>query len=220
MPAFSELSRAAYCPRQLYYARKHDDEGPPASVENTQQLAFRYRELREADDETLAAVPIERSPAAYREALESLSTRPIWEGLCEPAETDYYVEGKDCAGILHKIIPGEPPTPTLISPGEPPDNGVWNPQTVRAVAAAKALAWERNEEIPRTLIEYPAVGVVRDVPLTTRRTATYRQVLRTVQAMDGPPPRVNDSRCESCEYRTECGVSTRSLKSLLGLEGD
>ena len=217
MPTFSELSRAAYCPRQLYYARKHDDEGPPASVENTQQLAFRYRELREADDETLAALPIEWSPAAYREALESLSTRPIWEDLCEPVETDYYVEGKDCAGLLHKILGGEPPTPTLISPGNPPENGVWKPQTVRAVAAAKALAWERNEEIPRTLIEYPAVGVVREVPLTTRRTATYRRVFRTVRAMDGPPPRVNDSRCDSCEYRTECGVSTRSLKSLLGL---
>ena len=217
MPTFSELSRAAYCPRQLYYARKHDDEAPPTSAKAVQQLAFRYRELREADDETLAALPIERTPAAYREALESLSRRPVWEGLCEPAETDYYVEGRDCAGMLHKILAGDPPTPTLLSPGEPPDEGVWKPQTVRAVAAAKALAWEREQEIPRTLIEYPAVGVVRAVPLTTRRTATYRRVLRTVRAMDGPPPRVNDSRCDSCEYRTECGVSTRSLRSLLGL---
>jgi len=217
VPTFSELSRAAYCPRQLYYARKHDDEGPPASIENIQQLAFRYRELREADDEILAALPIERSPAAYREALESLSTRPVWDDLCEPVATNSSVEGKDCAGILHKILRGEPPTPTLISPGEPPESGVWKPQTVRAVAAAKALAWEREQEIPRTFIEYPAVGVVREVPLTTRRTAIYRRVLRTVQAMDGPPPRVNDSRCDACEYRTECGVSTRSLKSLLGL---
>ena len=217
MPTFSELSRAAYCPRQLYYARKHDDEEPPDSVEAKQELAFRYRELREATDETLAELPIERSPAAYRDALESLSARPVWDDLCDPAETNSYVEGKDCAGILHKILAGEPPTPTLISPGEPPENGVWKPQTVRAVAAAKALAWEREQEIPRTLIEYPTVGVVREVPLTTRRTATYQQVLRTVQAMDGPPPRVNDDRCDSCEYQTECGVSTRSLKSLLGL---
>ena len=217
MPTFSELSRAAYCPRQLYYARKHDDGEPPDSVEEKQGLAFRYRELRTADDETLAALPIERSPETYREALDSLSTRPVWEDLCEPVETGYYVEGKDCAGLLHKILPGDPPTPTLISPGEPPAEGVWKPQTVRAVAAAKALAWEREREIPRTLIEYPAVGVVRAVPLTTRRTATYRRVLRTVRAMDGPPPRVNDDRCDSCEYRTECGVSTRSLKSLLGL---
>ena len=217
MPTFSELSRAAYCPRQLYYARKHDDGKPPDSVEEKQALAFRYRELRTADDETLAALPIERSPAAYREALDSLSTRPVWEALCEPAETDYYVEGKDCAGMLHKVLAGDPPTPTLISPGEPPAEGVWKPQTVRAVAAAKALAWERKQEVECALIEYPTVGVVREVPLTTRRTATYRRVLRTVRSMDGPPPRVNDSRCESCEYNSECGVSTRSLKSLLGL---
>jgi len=217
VPTFSELSRAAYCPRQLYYARKHDDGKPPDSVEEKQALAFRYRELRTADDETLAALPIERSPAAYREALDSLSTRPVWEDLCEPVETDYYIEGKDCAGMLHKVLAGDPPTPTLISPEEPPAEGVWKPQTVRAVAAAKALAWERKQEVECALIEYPTVGVVREVPLTTRRTATYRRVLRTVRSMDGPPPRVNDSRCESCEYNSECGVSTRSLKSLLGL---
>ncbi|ERH06599.1 MAG: hypothetical protein J07HN4v3_02222 [Halonotius sp. J07HN4] len=217
MPTFSELSRAAYCPRQLYYARKHDDEAPPESVAEKQALAFRYRELRDADDKTLEALPITRSPAAYRAALDSLSTRPLWDGLCVPAESDYYVEGKDCRGVLDKIIDAEPPIPTLISPGEPPETGVWKPQTVRAVAAAKALSWEREQEIQRALIEYPTVGVVREVPLTTRRTATYRRVLRTVRSMDGPPPRVNDSRCESCEYRSECGVTTRSLKSLLGL---
>jgi Domain of unknown function DUF83. len=217
VPTFSELSRAAYCPRQLYYARKHDDETPPESVETKHGLAFRYRELRGADNETLSAEPIALSPAAYREALDTLATRSEWDSLCYPAETDRYVEGKDCRGLLHKIIDDEPPIPTLISPGEPPENGVWKPQTVQAVAAAKALSWERDEAIPRTLIEYPTVGVVREVPLTTRRKATYRRVLRTVRSMDGPPPRVNDSRCESCEYRSECGVSTRSLRSLLGL---
>jgi CRISPR-associated exonuclease Cas4 len=84
-------------------------------------------------------------------------------------------------------------------------------------AVANALAWERQREIPRALVEYPAVGAVREVELTCRRTAAYRRVLRTVRSMDGPPPRVDDSRCESCEYRTECGVKTRSLRSLLGL---
>ncbi|TQQ82858.1 hypothetical protein EGH24_05305 [Halonotius terrestris] len=216
MPTFSELARAAYCPRQLYYARKHDDGEPPPETDAKQALAFRYDELRTADDATLTSLPIDCSPNAYRDALDTLADRPLWDDLCAPAETDYYVEGKDCRGLLHKLLAGDPPTPTIISPGEPPETGVWEPQTVRAVAAAKALAWEREREIPRTLVEYPTVGVVREVPLTTRRTATYRQVLRTVRSMEGPPPRVDDSRCDTCEYREECGVSTRSLKSLLG----
>lgn len=215
MPTFSDLARAAYCPRQLYYARKHDDEPPPA-VESKQALAGRYAELRGADDATLSSLPIDCSPSAYRDALDRLAARPEWDDLCDPADTDYYVEGRDCRGVIHKLLAGDPPTPTIISPGAPPETGVWEPQTVRAVAAAKALAWERKREIPRTLVEYPTVGVVREVPLTTRRTATYRRVLRTVRAMEGPPPRVDDSRCEACEYREECGVSTRSLKSLLG----
>jgi len=217
MPTFSDLGRAAYCPRQLYYARQDDDRKPPTEAEATKELAFHYDELRNAADETLASLPIDLSAQAYRNALDALAERPEWDALCDPTKTKYYVEGKDCRGVIHKLLAGSPPTPTLVSPGEPPANGVWKPQTVRAVAAAKALAWEQKQEIPRTLVEYPAVGVVREVPLTTRRTAIYRQVLRTVNAMDGPPPRVNDSRCDSCEYRDECGVSTRSLKSLLGL---
>lgn len=217
MPTFSELSRAAYCPRQLYYARSNDDREPPAEAKARQELAFRYPELRTADDETLAELPIECSPSAYREALDELSRRPDWEALSGPAETEYFVEGKDCHGMIHKLLAGDPPVPTVVSPGKPPENGVWEPQTVRAVAVANALAWEREREIPQTLVEYPAVGIVREVDLTCRRTAAYRRTLRTVRSMDGPPPRVDDSRCESCDYRTECGVTTRSLKSLLGL---
>ncbi len=217
MPSVSDLSQAAYCPRQLYYARRESDRSPPPEARERQALAFRYDELRTADNETLAALPIDCSPAAYREKLETLATRSDWEALCAPTETNYHVAGKDCHGIIHKLLAGDPPTPTVISPGQPPKQGVWEPQTVRAVAVANALAWERNEPIPRTLVEYPTVGVVREVPLSTRRTATYRRVLRTVRAMDGPPPRVNDGRCKSCEYRTKCGVTTRSLRSLLGL---
>ncbi len=217
MLSVSDLSQAAYCPRQLYYARRESDRSPPPEARERQALAFRYAELRSADDETLAELPIDCAPAAYRAALETLTMRSDWKALCAPDETEYYVQGKDCHGIIHKLLAGDPPTPTVISPGRPPEQGVWEPQTVRAVAVANALAWERKERIPRTLVEYPTVGVVREVSLSTRQTATYRRVLRTVRAMDGPPPRVNDSRCESCEYRTKCGVSTRSLRSLLGL---
>jgi len=216
MPTFSDLSRAAYCPRQLYYARRDDDRGPPPDARTRRKLAFRYAELRTADDETLAEQPIRCSPADYRAALESLSTRPEWDQLCEPEKQAYSVDGKDCHGRIHKLLAGEPPTPTVISPGVPPETGVWEPQSVRAVAVAKALAWEQGREIPRVLVEYPAVGVVREVAVSRRRTADYRRVLRTVQSMEGPPPRVNDSRCDDCEYRSECGVTTRSLKSLLG----
>ena len=218
MPTFSDLSRAAYCPRQLYYARRDDDREPPPEAKAIQDLAHRYDDLREADDQTLRELPIDCSPAEYRAALSRLSQRDDWEQLCNPVETAYAVEGKDCHGRIHKLLAGDPPVPTVVSPGTPPEEGVWKPHSVRAVAVANALAWERKREITRGLVEYPAVGIVRDVKLTCRRTAEYRQTLRTVRSMDGPPPRVNDSRCDSCEYRTECGVKTRSLKSMLGLE--
>jgi len=112
-------------------------------------------------------------------------------------------------------LDADPPVPTVVSPGEPPDNGVWEPQSVRAVAVAKALSWEREREIPRALVEYPSVGVVREVRLTTRKKAAYRRALRAARAIDGPPARVDDDRCGACDYRDRCGVGRRSFRSLL-----
>ena len=229
MPTFSDLARAAYCPRQLYYARRDDDQSPPREAEERIDLAYAYDEHVDAPDRRLRRLPIDRSPAAYRRNLARLRKRDDWDHLVDPAATRTLLDGKDCRGIAHKVLEPDaesdrteaesdripPPVPTIVSPGSPPENGVYEPQTVRAVAAAKALAWEREREIPRALVEYPAVGTVRSVNLTVRKTAAYRRVLRTVRALDGPPPRRKDARCESCDYRTQCGVRTRSLRSLL-----
>ncbi|MFB6124297.1 MAG: hypothetical protein ABEJ78_12670 [Haloferacaceae archaeon] len=218
MPTFSDLARAAYCLRQCYYARRDDDRAPPPDVATRRQLAFEYAERRDASDATLDRLPVEPPPPAYRTALDRLAARDDWNELAAPSERRVRLHGKDCRGVADKLLAGDPPTPTFVSPGAPPESGVWKPQRVRAVAIAKALAWEREREIPRALVEYPAYGVVRSVGLTTRNRAAYRRTLRRLRELDGPPPRVDDrSRCESCDYRAECGVKTRSLRSLLGL---
>ncbi|WP_089822385.1 CRISPR-associated protein Cas4 [Halogranum amylolyticum] len=218
---FSDLAHAAYCPRQLYYARRDDDRGPPADVAERRSLAFRYRELRDADDATLSELPVNVTPEEYRTALDRLATRDDFDALCDPADRDVLLTGKDCRGVVHKLLGDDaeqPPVPVLVSPGDPPARGVWEPQAVRAVAAAKALSWVRRREVPRAVVEYPTHGVVRTVRLTTRKKAAYRLALRTVRGLDGPPPRLRGSdKCDSCEYRGQCGVKTRSLRSLLGL---
>ncbi|WP_129114351.1 CRISPR-associated protein Cas4 [Halegenticoccus tardaugens] len=217
MPSFGDLARAAYCPRQLYYARGEDRTLPP-EVRARKRLAHRYPELLTAPDATLRSLPVERPPGAYRDALERLAARDDWDELIDPLDVDVLLSGKDCRGVADKLLDGDPPVPTLVSPGSPPERGVWTPQAVRAVAAAKALAWERGEEIPLALVEYPAHAVVRDVRLTTRKKAAYRSALSAVRALDGPPPRLREGdKCGACDYRERCGVRTRSLRSLLGL---
>jgi CRISPR-associated exonuclease Cas4 len=216
---FSTLARAAYCPRQLYYARRagETDREPPRTARERIDLAFQYPALRRADDARLAAAPIDRSPGEYRAALDRLADRDDWAGLRAPADERVLLSGRDCRGVAHKLLEA-PPRPSIVSPGKPPDRGVWDPQRVRAVAAAKALAWERERSVDRALVEYPAVGVVRTVRLSTRDRARYRRVLRTVRTLDGPPPReASDAKCRACEYADECGVRTRSLRSLLGV---
>ncbi|MDB2224496.1 hypothetical protein PM023_07415 [Halorubrum ezzemoulense] len=226
---FSDLARAAYCPRQLYYVRRDDERTVPPKARERIDLAFRYDELVDAPDRALRQLPLHRSPAAYRRNLSRLRERDDYDALVDPASERGYLSGKDCHGTVHKLLepgggptdsggsePSPPPVPTLVSSGEPPENGVWEPQAVRAVGLAKALAWEREREVDRALVEYPAVGVAREVRLTLRKKAAYREALRAARSIDGPPPRVDDGRCSTCDYAAECGTRRRSLRSLLG----
>ncbi|MEF8802187.1 MAG: hypothetical protein V5A56_14335 [Halolamina sp.] len=225
--AASALGRAVYCPRQLYYARTEDSFEPPEEVRERRELAFRYPALRDAADERLSSLPLAVDPSEFRANLEQLAASPNWAAIVDPLVRDALLTGKDCRGVAHKLLDGAavqwggddgPPVPTLVSGGVPPPQGVWEPQAIRAVGLAKALAWERKREVPRALVEYPAVGVVRRVRLTARRAARYREALGTVRSLDGPPPRLsNDAKCGSCEFLEECGVRSRSLRSLFGL---
>lgn len=217
-PTFSDLALATYCPRKLYYRRQEPDRSPPPDVEPIRDLAFRYPDLLDPGGaETLESAPIEVTPARYRSNLERARDHvDAWNKLAEPAARNAFLEGRECRGVAHKVIEA-PPAISIVSPGKPPPEGVWRPQGVRAVAAAKALAWERQAPVERAFVEYPAHGAVRPVSLTTRRKADYRLAVRTVRNLDGPPPRLHDeARCAPCEYREECGVSTRTIGSLLG----
>lgn len=219
--ALSDLRTAAYCRRKHYYRRREDDREPPPETDDRRALAFRYPDLLEASDDRLAAEPIAVAPSTYRRRLEGARDRlegaGRWEAIDDPAERDAFVSGKDYRGIVHKVIE-EPVEPSIVSVGEPPDRGVWHAQSVHAVATAKALAWDRKERIEAAYVEYPRYGVIRRIDLGARRKAEYRRTLAAVRGLEGVPERTtNRSKCESCEYAGECGVRTRTVRSLLGL---
>jgi CRISPR-associated exonuclease Cas4 len=214
--AFTDLATAAYCPRQLYYRRKHDDFGRSSEAARVCELAYRYPELL---DETRELPPdVAVTPTQFRTNLACASERlDAWDELVDPPARDVLLEGREARGIAHKVL-DEPLAPSLVFAGDPPPEGVWQPATVRLVAAAKALSRERETPVERAFAEFPTHGVVREIRLTTRRKALYRRTVRAVEAMDEPPARVaNDEKCVPCEYRTECGTRTRSLRLLLGL---
>jgi CRISPR-associated exonuclease Cas4 len=217
VPTFSDLARAAYCPRQLHHARRDDDRGPDDRARERRALAFRYPDLLDAPPARLAALPVDLDPPAYRARLVALTERDDWAAVVDPDARGVRLDGKDCRGVAHKLC-DDPPVPTVVSPGRPPDRGVWAPQRVRAVAAALALAWERRESVERARVEYPASAVVRSVRLTGGNRRRYRRTLRTVRRMDRgeTAPRTDDhDKCGSCPYREPCRGRTRSLRSRL-----
>ncbi|MCL9812244.1 CRISPR-associated protein Cas4 [Natranaeroarchaeum aerophilus] len=215
--AFSDLRRVAFCPRQLYYARRDEDRSPPPDVERRRALAYRYDELIDADNGTLSDLHIDISPLTFRRNLRRTRERiDRFDALVDPSHRDVLLTGRECRGVVHKCL-DDPPVPSLVATGTPPKQGVWEPQSVHAVAAAKALAWERKRPVERAYVEYPTHGIVRSVSIDGRRKAQYRDAIRTVESLGTPPPRLqNDTKCSACEYSEQCGVETRTLRSLLG----
>jgi CRISPR-associated exonuclease Cas4 len=218
--AFRDLEVAAYCPRKLYYRRRSpDEETVPAVVGERRELAYEYERLL-ANSERLREAPIEVTPTQFRSRLGSARARlDRWDELRDPAGTDVFLSGRECRGIAHKLLrsSSNPPSLSLVFTGKPPEQGVWQPQSVRLMAAAKALSWEEKTAVESVYAEYPACGAIRRVDVDARRTAAYREAVRIADSIDGPPARQrNDAKCEPCEYRPECGVKSRSLRSLLG----
>ena len=212
---FADLATAAYCPRKLYYRRRDDDRTPPPDVERVRDVAFRYPRLL-ADPSRLDDEPIAVPADEWCRNLERARDHPYWPAVVDPVDRNVVAVGRRSAGVVHKVLDLETPVPGVVSAGTPPDRGVWEPDAVRGVAAAKALSWEHGVDVGRAIVEYPAVGVVRAVDLTTRRTAAYRRALRVAESLDGPPPRLsNRAKCGACEYRETCGVRTYSLGSRL-----
>ena len=216
MPTFREVAVAAYCPRKLYYRRRASDAelGPPPEVERIRALADRYPALL-ADETALREAPIAVTPTQYRSRLGAAKAGlDAWDDLVDPEARDVLVDGEETRGRIHKRLPG--PSLSLIFGGEPPENGVWHPQSVRLVAAATALADAERAPVERVYAEYPAYGTVRTVTLGRRRVGAYREALRTARSIDGPPARTNNqAKCEPCEHTERCGVQTRSLRSKL-----
>ncbi len=212
--AFTDIALAAYCPRKLYYRQREAEYEPPERAGF--ELAFQYPSL--LDPETaLDTEPIAVTPVVYRRNLGCSKARiGAFEALCDPTDRGVFLAGRRAWGIAHKVLK-TPLAPSIVSVGEPPDTGVWESHAVRAVAAAKALAFERETSVERAFVEYATHGVIREIGLTARRVGQYRRALRTAASIDGPPPRTrNTDKCGSCEYRAQCGVRTRSLRSLLG----
>jgi len=215
---FRELETAAYCPRKLYYRQRDGPPDVPDEIGDVRQVAFDYERLL-TDDEALLAAPVEVGPETFRERLRAVRDRlDAWDELVDPTARDVRLCGKDARGVAHKLLDSGAgaPAPSLVFAGRPPDQGVWEPQSVRLIAAAKALAWERERTVDTAYAEYPAYGVVREIEVSARRTGVYRRAVRTAASIDGPPSRVdNDAKCGPCDYREQCGVRTRSLRSLL-----
>lgn len=217
MHSFRDIEAAAYCPRKLYYRRTTpEEEDIPDIVGKRREIAFQYEQLL-TDGDALREAPLEVTPTQLRSRLGCARARlDRWDDLVDPDDSQVFLSGRECHGIAHKLLQS-PPSLSLVFAGDPPDEGIWKPQSARLMAAAKALSWEEETAVDTVYAEYPAHGIIRQIDVDARRTAAYREAVRIADSIDGPPARTkNRSKCAPCEYQSQCGVKTRSLRSLLG----
>jgi CRISPR-associated exonuclease Cas4 len=113
---FSELETAAYCPRKLYY-RRTDDIEVPDLVADRRRLAFEYDSLCDA---YLTTRLLGVSPERFWSNLDRAAELDAWSELVAPADRERLVEGKDCRGIVHKVLDLETPVPSMVFTGTPP----------------------------------------------------------------------------------------------------
>lgn len=204
MPSFSELATAIWCPRKLYYRRRQRPETVREGVREHHELAFRYPDLL-ATNADLDSEPIAVTPTQFRARLHAARERLPWAALVDPDDTQVHLDGREAAGVADKVL-GSPLAPSVIATVDPPTRGIWPAHSVHAVAAARALAWERGTSVDVAFVEYPTHGVIHRVLLTPRLLALYRRAIATVQSLDAPPPRFDSEiRCTHCAYRPECG---------------
>jgi len=175
--SFSDLRTAAYCPRKCYYQRLLPGRGPRAAARSRGDSSSppRYDELLEAPPGPSSP---NRSPSrpfatasGWRRPGSTRGTGSMGAPPC-PCRSGGVRDRPALSGHRPQGARG-PARAGADLVGEPPETGVWTSQSVHAVAAAKALAWEHQVSVERAWLEYPAYGVIRSIDLTTRRKAQY-----------------------------------------------
>ena len=223
----SEVRNAVYCGRQAYYERQREAcRIPTAETRVLRELAYIYPTLIDSPEDALrracetAGVSVALDISEASETLaETRDERPrLWEGVARPDREERYVENGRLRGTIDKLSfeEDEGTVVSVVKTGTPPANGVWSSERVEA-AAVHELA-SANHEVGCVVFEYPRVGALRRIEVGNDDERGLERALGTLEEIDdGMPPSRTDNRtkCESCDFKKECGVKTKSVLTRL-----
>ena len=224
----SEVRRAIYCGRQAYYESQREAcRIPSPETRVLREVAYLYPTvvespedaLRRAEETAGVSTSLDMSEAAEALADEREKNPGLWEAVAHPDREERYFEGNSLRGTVEKLSfgdDGEGVLASVVKTGTPPPNGVWRSE--RAEAAAVRRMVSREYDLRGVVFEYPRVGALRRVEVGRDDARTLERALERLEDIEKgvPPSRTeNRNKCESCEFKDECGVKTKSVLTRL-----
>ena len=228
----SEVRNAVYCGRQAYYESKREAcRLPSPETRVLRELAYLYptviespeKALRRAQETAGVSVSLDLSGAADTLSGTRNDDPTLWDAVARPDREERYLKNGRLCGTVDKLSfrdgeDGERDSvvASLVKTGTPPANGVWSSERVEAAAIHELVS--TNHDVSFVVVEYPRVGELRCVEVGRDDERALERAIETLEEIEeGVPPSRTDNRskCESCDFKEECGVKTKSVLTRL-----
>jgi CRISPR-associated exonuclease Cas4 len=166
--------------------------------------------------EARARAKIPEIAANLLRAVEEYGKEPMLAALT-PVKTEPFLSSEKLKlkGIPSKIVcfEGEQ-VPSILKPGNCPDQGVWASDRIHAAALVLLLEAGNEKEVPFAFVEYVSFGLLRKVIIRSSDRREVLKVCRRVEKIKAGlmPERKEEKYCKECNFLDQCTPS-QSLMS-------
>lgn len=173
----------------------------PAELSSLGEEIFDEAEVR-------ARAKIPEIASNLLKAVEEFGKEPILAALT-PVKTEPFLSSEKLKlkGIPSKLVCFEGvKVPSLLKPGNCPEQGVWASDRVHAAALVLLLEAESGKEVPFAFVEYVSFGLLRRVNIRSSDRREVLQISRRVEKIkDGFMPEKKEEKfCKECNFLEHC----------------
>jgi CRISPR-associated exonuclease Cas4 len=149
-------------------------------------------------------------------AVEDYGEEPMLAALT-PLKTEPFLSSEKLKlrGVPSKIVCFEgAQIPSILKPGNCPDQGVWTSDRIHAAALVLLLETQSGREVPFAFVEYVSFGILRKVIIRSSDRREVLQICRRVEKIKTGfmPERKEEKFCKECNFLEHC-TSSPSLMS-------
>jgi len=171
------------------------------------ELAGVEREIFD-EAEARARAKIPEIATNLLKAVEEYGKEPILAALT-PVKTEPFLfsEKLNLKGVPSKLVCFEGiQVPSILKPGNCPDQGVWASDRMHVTALVLLLEAESGKEVPFAFVEYASFGLLRRVTIRSSDRREVLQICRRVEKIKTGfmPEKKEEKLCKECNFSEQC----------------